>query len=107
PEFVIVNNRGLIVRGGEGRQMASGNISNAPYHLVDFQQLHNGCFWVASLLARLYDLSKLQHVVFASYLPYFNPDMENAAFLGFIKGKVDKMCRDRGVDPPEVPGVPR
>jgi hypothetical protein len=106
PELVIVNNRGLLVRGGEGRQMASGNASNAPYHFIDFQKLHNGCFWVAFLLARLYDLSKLQHVVFPNYLYYFNPDIGNAAFLGSIKGQINKMSRDFGVEPPEIPGAP-
>jgi hypothetical protein len=106
PALVIVNERGVIVRGVQGQPMASGAKSNALYHFVDFQKLHNGCYWVSALLARLYDLSKLQHAVFPDYIPYFNPDLENGAFLGFIKGEIDKMFRGSGIEPPDVPGVP-
>jgi hypothetical protein len=106
PALVIVNNRGLIVRGGEGTRLASGSTSNAPYHFIDFKQLHNGCFWVAFLLNQLYDLSKLQHIVFPDYTAYFNPEIGNAAFLGAVKGQLDKICRDSGVEPPEIPSVP-
>jgi hypothetical protein len=106
PQFVIINNRGVIVRGAHGTPMVSGNRSNAPYHFVDFQQLHNGCYWVSSLLANLYHLSKLQHVVFPDYLAYFNPDIADDAFRGLVKEEIDKICRDLGVQPPEIPGIP-
>jgi hypothetical protein len=92
PDLVIVNERGVIVRGLKGQPMASGGTSNAPYHFIDFQELHNGCYWVSS--------------VFPDYLPYFNPDMVDGAFLGFIQGQIDKMFRGSGVEPPTVPGVP-
>ncbi len=103
PDLVIVNKRGMIIRGGDEVRMASGIPTKAPYHFIDFAKMRDDYFWVSWLLAKLHDLSKLQHFVFPDYTAYFNPEMDNSSFMGFIKTQVEKLCRENELEPPPTP----
>ena len=103
PEYIVVNKRGMIIRGTDNMQMASGNRSNAAYHFVDFEKQRNDFFWLPYILGRLHDLSKVQSFLFPDYTAYFNADLADISFNGFVKGQIEEICRKGDIPMPEMP----